>query len=513
MLEIQLNVMKLLTDICRVLVGTIFIISGLIKANDPLGFSYKLEEYFTVFKLTDSIADTSYTIRDMTSEEVEAMFAGKGKLSPVTYDGKPIQITDSTSRDEFFYVNEPVVSYSSVERKNFFNSACDFFHDYALWLSIFICIFEIVIGVAAILGYFMRFTTWMLMLMILFFTFLTFYSAYYNKVTDCGCFGDALKLEPWESFYKDIILLVLILPLFIRNRVIDGMQWTKSELGIVVGSILIGSVISLFVFDWYFPALFIFVTLSVRWSMEAFRQSPYKTRIITLVFSFIFSGAFTIYCLEHLPVKDYRPWKPGTSIPSKMIAEPEVAKVFMVYKDKKTGKETEYLAVNVVDGKTVNDFSWMSDTLFSEKNEFVRQRKEIIKPFKEAPIHDFTLDNTETGEPYAETFIYKPGYKFMLVAYDLKKTDINVQKEVNALAEAAQKEGIEFIGATSSKSEVEAFRHEHQNAFPYYINDATSLKTIIRSNPGLVLLKDTMVVGMWHHNDFPTIEEARKKMK
>ena len=135
--------MKYITHISRILVGALFIISGLIKLNDPLGFSYKLQEYFS--------ADV-------------------------------LNIT--------------------------------FLEPYALGISIFVVVFEVVLGVFLLIGYKLKFTVWSLLLMIVFFTFLTFYSAYFDKVKDCGCFGDALKLTPWESFTKDIILLFFVLILF-----------------------------------------------------------------------------------------------------------------------------------------------------------------------------------------------------------------------------------------------------------------------------------------------------------
>ena len=132
--------MKFITHISRIFVGALFIFSGMIKLNDPLGFSFKLEEYF--------------------SEAV---------------------------------LNMPI------------------FEPLALQISVFVVILEVLLGVALLIGYKPKFTVWLLFLMIIFFTFLTFYSAYFNKVTDCGCFGDAIPLTPWESFGKDVILSVLIL--------------------------------------------------------------------------------------------------------------------------------------------------------------------------------------------------------------------------------------------------------------------------------------------------------------
>ncbi|MBO0950931.1 BT_3928 family protein [Fibrella forsythiae] len=141
--------------IARVLVGLLFILSGLIKMNDPVGTQIKMTEYFEVF-----------------AEDLPVL-AG------------------------FFHAFIP----------------------YMLYFSVFMCAAEVVLGVALLVSYRPKLTTWLLLLLVGFFTFLTFYSAYFNKVTDCGCFGEALKLKPWTSFTKDVILMVLIL--FIighRNR-------------------------------------------------------------------------------------------------------------------------------------------------------------------------------------------------------------------------------------------------------------------------------------------------------
>src|SRR5690554_4067524 len=144
--------MKGIALLSRVLVGILFIFSGLIKINDPVGTAIKLEEYFEVF---------------------------------------------STDISSFFLVFVP----------------------YALFLAVLLSVLEVVLGLAVLIWYRSRTTTWILLLMIIFFTFLTFYSAYFNKVTDCGCFGDAIKLTPWQSFIKDILLLLLILVLFFNKNI------------------------------------------------------------------------------------------------------------------------------------------------------------------------------------------------------------------------------------------------------------------------------------------------------
>ena len=158
--------MKYIVTICRILVGVLFIISGLIKANDPIGFSYKLQEYFEVFGM-------------------------------------------------------------------------EFFVPFALTLSVLITVFEIVCGIATLIGSTMKLFSWLLLLMIIFFTFLTFYSAYFNKVTDCGCFGDALHLTPWQSFTKDIVLLVWILPIFLWRNKIQPLFSSKLDNGLIIASTII----------------------------------------------------------------------------------------------------------------------------------------------------------------------------------------------------------------------------------------------------------------------------------
>src|SRR5687767_14170823 len=138
---------KIIDQFSRFFVGGLFIFSGLIKLNDPIGTEIKLEEYFEVF---------------------------------------------ATDFGSFFHAFIP----------------------YAMEIGMIMIVLEIVLGVAVLINYRMNLSTKLLLALLVFFTFLTFYSAYFNKVTDCGCFGDAIKLTPWQSFYKDIILMVFVLHLF-----------------------------------------------------------------------------------------------------------------------------------------------------------------------------------------------------------------------------------------------------------------------------------------------------------
>lgn len=369
--------MKFITTFSRIFVGVLFIISGFIKANDPLGFSYKLDEYFLVFHM-------------------------------------------------------PWLSYISLA------------------MAMFICVFEIALGVAALVGYKMRMTTWLLMLMIVFFTFLTFYSAWFDVVKDCGCFGDALKLKPWESFAKDIILLVFISVLFFR-------RWDIKPLFIGSGG----------------------------------RLAFYSSIVISTV--------FTWYCYTHLPVKDFRPYAIGKNIQEGMKLPPGAItdSTVMVFIYEKDGQKQEF---------TVNQVGDLDSTYT-----FIDRMDKKVREGDQPEIHDFSIIDPAGGD-HTNEVLETEDYVFMLVAYDLSKTNKKVQKEINAFVEECNKLGILFIGMTSTPAnETDIFRHEHGSMFDFYFCDATTLKTIIRSNPGLVLLKKGTVIDMWHYNDFPAFEEVNKQ--
>lgn len=369
--------MKNLTVISRLIVGILFIISGLIKANDPLGFSYKLDEYFVVFNI--------------------------GWLGVAS-----------------------------------------------LYIAMAICIAEVVLGLATLLGVKMKTTSWLLLLLIVFFTFLTFYSAYYNKVTDCGCFGDAIKLTPWQSFYKDIILLFFIFIIFIRRHVIKPL----------------------------------------------FNE---KFALIILFLSFVGSLYFTIWCYRHLPIVDFRPYAIGKNIPESMKLPEGAPKdsVIMIFKYRKGGKLFEF---------KVDELPEDLDSY-----EFVDRIDKVIREGVNPLIHDFSIADQD-GNDYTEDFLINPDYNFILIAYDLEKTNKEVSAKINVLVDSCHKVNINFIGLTaSSPEETDLYRHAVQAMYDFYYCDATTLKTIIRSNPGLVLLKGGTVIDMWHYNDFPNFEEIRRK--
>lgn len=368
-----------LTTISRILVGVLFIISGFIKANDPLGFAYKLDEYFVVF-------------------HTEWM--------------------------------------SSV----------------SLYLSMFICVFEVALGFALLLGAKIRAVAWSLLLMILFFTFLTFYSAYFDVVKDCGCFGDALKLTPWQSFTKDAVLLVLIIIIFVNRKNISPLLGEKAS------------------------------------------------NLVAYTFTLL-AFFFTIYTYRHLPVMDFRPYAVGKNILEGMTL-PEGAKkdsVAMVFIYEKDGKQMEIAYADVMAG------------IVDSTYKFVDRKDKVIVEGDKPKIRDFAMKDMDDID-HTQEFLSISGYKFLLVAYDINKSNNHVQHTINDFVALCEKEKVHFKGLTGSAwKDVDVFRHEHNSMFEYYSCDMTTLKTIIRSNPGLVLLNEATVVAMWHYNDFPSFDEVKEK--
>lgn len=363
--------MKFLTQICRILTGSLFIFSGVIKANDPLGFSYKLKEYFEVF--------------------------GIEWLVPA-----------------------------------------------AVFLAIFICIFEIVVGLMLLLGFRTKLTLWLLVVMIVFFTFLTFYSAYFNKVQTCGCFGDFLKLTPWQSFSKDVFLLIMIIILCFGHN--------------------------------YIPPIF--------------GDALLKT---LLFFGVLAAIAFPVYTYNYLPIWDFRPYKVGTDI-YKAI-HPQV-NYFYLLKNKKTGEKKEFAA-------------WPEN--WDTQWDYVSNRTENADK-SVVPIIGFVMHN-EYGEDYADEFLQKEGNKFILVEYDLNKANKKIQGRINDFAAVCALNNVEFVGLTSSDSlTVMNFKKEHHITYPFYTNgDDVPLKTMMRSNPGLMLLDNSTVVHLWHYNSFPSFNDVKDK--
>lgn len=366
--------MKLVNLISRLVVGALFIFSGLIKLNDPFGTAYKLEEYFEVFAA----------------------------------DGSP------------FFLN---------------------FIPYSLFLSVLISAFEVILGAAILLYYRMKITMWISLLLIVFFTFLTYYSFIYDKVKDCGCFGTAIKLSPEQSFYKDLVLLALILILFFyKNRLEAGLNNLKGDL-----------------------------------------------LMACIALTSFFIGYYTI---NHLPLVEPTPYKIGKDL--KVLTKPkETARYEWILE--KEGKEYRF-----------GNEHYPSDTTYKYKGRTLLTDSSLLVP----EIASFMIYNDE-GDFTENAF---QGNKFFIIIKDpakaLKNCSGSCMKKINDRINYLETRGVETMILTvpASGSSFEDYRHEVQLSGDYYYLDDTVLKTMIRSNPGIMLLKDGVIKGKWHYKDVPETE-------
>jgi uncharacterized membrane protein YphA (DoxX/SURF4 family) len=368
----MMNLKNILTQFSRIFVGILFIISGLIKLNDPVGFSYKLAEYF----------------------------------------GEPV-------------FNLPLLI------------------PFSLAIALIIVILEIVLGVMLLLGYQSKLTIWLLLLLIIKFTFLTFYSAYFNVVKDCGCFGDALHLTPWESFTKDVVLLVFILILFFNIKLVRPLFSAKIQNTLVV-------------------------------------------------ISLVLCGVMGFWVLNHLPIIDFRPFKVGTNI-QKGMEIPEGAPqsvVEMIFIYKVNGVDTEFTEkdlMNIPTGAT-----------------FVDRKDKVLVEGYIPPIHDFTME--KDGSDYKEELLAHPKL-VLFVAYDLSLANTGGMQQLKTVQKEAEAKGYKVIAMTgATQDQIEKTIKEYGFTFDFYFCDAIALKTIERANPSIVILEKGTVKQKVHYNDIEDLK-------
>jgi hypothetical protein len=307
-----------------------------------------------------------------------------------------------------------------------------------------------VLGIALLFNYYLRQLSWLLLAMIVFFTLLTGYSAITGKVTDCGCFGDAIKLTPWQSFMKDVVLLVLILIIFIK----------RSQLSSTLSGV---------------------------------------KQIVYLTVSYTVAIALGIYCIMYLPIIDFLPYKPGNNIPA-LMQYPEGAardsfETRMYYE--KNGVTEEF---------TLKNYPWQDTTW-----QWVKTENVLIKEGYKPKIKDLRIADAD-GNDYSEDLINFPDYIFWVVTYDVQAANVAAFEKINStLMELEKKYKLRAVGLTASNPIVtEEFRHELNAAYPYYYCDATALKTMVRANPGVLLIKNGNIIAKWSHRAMPSAAEMEK---
>lgn len=368
--------MKILLQASRIIVGVLFIFSGLIKANDPAGLSYKMQEFFEVWGLHG-------------------------------------------------------------------------LNDYTLAFSILMIAFEIIAGVAVLLGWQFSLFSWLLLILIIFFTFLTGYALLSGKIRECGCFGDCIKLTAGESFVKDLVLLALILLLFVKRKSI---------------------------------------------------QSVFSNRIsiLLLLATTIFAFGIQFYVLKYLPVVDCLPYKKGNNIQEKMKIPagsiPDSTVINYVYK--KGGVETEFDADHFPE-----DFN---DSLY----QFVKRYDKVVrKGNAEPPIKDFVII-TPGGTDTTMAILQQSGRQLIVFAKTLSP---NVKEwtwtdDFKKILTAAAEKKIPLIWVSSdAENTAKGLSALQINGIPVLRGDLVALKTAARVDPTIYLLNQGTIEGKWSYAHFDKV--------
>ena len=370
--------MRLVKNLCRIIVGIVFIYSGFVKGIDPLGSDYKFTDYFNAF--------------------------GMGWMNATT-----------------------------------------------LFFSFALSLVEFLIGIALLFNLWVSRMAWGSLLFMAFFTPLTLVLALTNPVSDCGCFGDAMILTNWQTFWKNIILLLLAIMIFVYRKEY------KSSLPLV--------------------GQFSFLALAGAGML-----------------------CLSVYCYRHLPVLDFRPYAVGKNITEGMRlpegTEPDQYEVTLKYKNKQTGEVQSF---------TEENYPWQ-DTL---NWEYESSSERLVKKGYITPIHDLVIEHPTLGN-ITEEILEDDNHTILAVAYNLTQSDMQYQPAINRLAEYAQEKGIRFYGLTSSSErDIETYKKRYHVPYEFCTADEIQLKTMIRSNPGVIILREGTILDKWAGKDVPDVKELQ----
>ena len=319
--------------------------------------------------------------------------------------------------------------------------------DFSLVLSFVLISVEFLLGVALVFKLRIRLAALGVLLLMAFFTVVTYFDARYNLVPDCGCFGDAIKLTNWETFNKNIVLMIFALVIFVkRNHIARHMRkWIQ----------VIILLIFLAAFDW-----------------------------------------FILYNYNNLPVVDFRDWEIGNNMKS---TGRETVKTYLVYKNKNTEELIEYISP---------DYPW-NDSVWMSEWEFVSQR---IDDSQLVLKHGLIIED-ENGNNFTEDIIENPGYQIILVADDLDEAVGQGMINAAELFEELHENDVNITLLTSSTEDViNKYKELYTIDYDVYFADDIELKAMIRSNPGMIILKNGMVVSKWHYNNFPNVADILEIM-
>jgi len=448
-----------ITRFSRMFVGALFVVSGLIKSNDALGFMYKLEEYFEPGALN-----------------LEAWIP------------------------------------------------------YALEIAVFVCIAEVLLGIALLVGALPKLTSVLTLGMMVFFTWLTWYTATCDPfgtkmisdalganieianqcVLECGCFGNAIPLTAYQSFLKDLFLLIFVIPITIaafRNKI--ELNDSRTSIIIYTGAILMTFLFCYLMLDWNFPILYLVFLLFAASAVRRRINHP-KVEWMMAIAVLIVAGLIQYKTLTHLPLKDYRAYAVGENISTNRMSADELGLDAPTY-------ATEYTFKILKSGLDTVILS--SDWLVMQKAPSFKTTYEVVS-YKgpevkvsdgyEPRIMDLIMENAD-GDDLTDAVLSKKGYTFFHISKDLEASvgaGAPAQDAFNALASEALKAGFDFYGLTNTGTEYNtSFSEDYSTPYGFLSCDQIELKIIIRSNPGLVLMKDGVVVEKWAWRDVPAFSD------
>jgi len=329
-----------------------------------------------------------------------------------------------------------------------------FLHDYSLIFSVIMIVAEFLLGIALIIGYKKNLTLILLFIMNIFFTFLTGFTTVTGKVTDCGCFGDFIKQTPKESFIKDLILVALLVIIFLgRNRIKEVFN---PKTGMIITAIL---------------------------------------GIVFLYFN------FSNFYFDK-PIVDFRPYAIGNDINALRVEVPDKLDYGFVFKNTSTG-ETKRVVMNEY-SKFKEDPAW----------EFTNEQDNIVlEKGVEAKIANYAAYN-ELGDDVTDELLSFEGYSIWVLSRKIDETNDAAWDAIKPLEDFANaNEMLIYAFSSSVFAETTPFKAKHNLTLPFYEADEIFIKTIVRANPGVVLLKNGVVVAKWHHKHLPTVEEIKTYIK
>jgi uncharacterized membrane protein YphA (DoxX/SURF4 family) len=322
---------------------------------------------------------------------------------------------------------------------------------FALPLSFLLSTLEFGLGACILLAVYRRLSTALTLLFMCFMTPLTLWLALTNPVHDCGCFGDALLLTNWQTFFKNLPLLAAAAVLFLEHR-------------------------------------------------KMTRLFVYRMNIWVCLFAFGYILTVSAYCYRNLPILDFRPYKVGKNIPEQMVvpegkpADRDIT-TFIYQKD---GVKKEF-SLEEIPG---NDSTWV----------FVDARNVVVKGYQ-PPVHDFVITTSE-GVDITEDVLLDTAYTFLLISPNLDDAKESNVDRINEIYDYTVRYGYRFYCVCSSSPEsISRWRDNTGADYPVCTMDKVTLKTIVRSNPGLLLIKSGTVYNKWHNSNIPGSEELQKPLE